>query len=276
MSWDRNTPWRQGSVVSPEGFFQLGLAGTGDTRGIALVISHDCDLARPPEAEPQVELIVAKRVERGDGNLTHAKNARLLHLPLFEAGNEITIELSANGKLLVAKASLEYRYFDGTRVLHPQCRPILQTWLASRYRRPAFPNEFENRLRNKKVHDQIRKIMTPYGQEVIAVFFEVDRGASVERTGESDLYELEIILLYSTQHDSTKAEAVTKVACEKITTAFEAAFFDASTSSWKNIELASCTSYSDEEMSYALAQKLQKWNSDHLSLRTDPPGSLLN
>ena len=36
------------------------------------------NLAQDPEAEPLVEIIVAKRIEKADGNYTHAKNSRRL------------------------------------------------------------------------------------------------------------------------------------------------------------------------------------------------------
>jgi hypothetical protein len=275
MTWDRNTPWRQGSVLSHDGLRTLGISAAAGSQAIALIVSHDCDLAQPPETEPNVELIVANQIAKTDGNLTHAKNARRLHLPLLDAGREITLELSANRKLLVPKTDLQDPFIDDGRSLQPKDRHILQTWLALRYRRAAFPNAFENRLRSKKLHEIIQKIMKPRGHEIIAIFFDVDRGASVERKGETDLHELDIILLYSTDFDSAKAEAVAEAACEEMTKAFTGAFFDAATSCWKDIELSSCTPVSAEEMTYAVAQKLQKWNLDYLSLRTDPQAETL-
>jgi integrase/recombinase XerD len=55
-----------------------------DARGlgidVAVVISHDCDLAQLPDAEPMVEVILGKRIDRLDGNYSYAKNTRRLHL----------------------------------------------------------------------------------------------------------------------------------------------------------------------------------------------------
>jgi hypothetical protein len=37
-----------------------------------------CDLAQLPETEPMIEVVVGHRIEKADGNYTHAKNARTL------------------------------------------------------------------------------------------------------------------------------------------------------------------------------------------------------
>jgi hypothetical protein len=82
--WNRDTPWRQGHVLTNASSVALGVLREEDAAvALAVVISHDCDLAQSPETEPAVEIIVARRVQAADGNFTHAKNSRRLHLKSF-------------------------------------------------------------------------------------------------------------------------------------------------------------------------------------------------
>jgi hypothetical protein len=54
MPWSRNTSWRQGSVLAPKYFQVVGLTATPENT-LAIVISHDCDIANDNlEAEPRV------------------------------------------------------------------------------------------------------------------------------------------------------------------------------------------------------------------------------
>ena len=79
-AWDRDTPWRQGHVLTSESSVALGLVPADHAESaFTVVISHDCDLAQSPEAEPLVEVILAKRIGAPNGNFTHAKNSRRRH-----------------------------------------------------------------------------------------------------------------------------------------------------------------------------------------------------
>ncbi|MDF5872343.1 hypothetical protein P4112_09170 [Pseudomonas aeruginosa] len=82
VSWSRSTPWRQGYIVDSETLAQLGIIidGDGQEKVIAVVATHDCDLAQAAAGEPEVELILGTILaEKLDGNYTHCKTARRLH-----------------------------------------------------------------------------------------------------------------------------------------------------------------------------------------------------
>ncbi len=81
MAWTRETPWRQGNVISPADAVALGLTKNGDEKAIVVVISHDCDLAvEDLSEEPSVEVILGRRIPQGHGNYSFAKHPRRLHL----------------------------------------------------------------------------------------------------------------------------------------------------------------------------------------------------
>jgi hypothetical protein len=79
-AWDRDTPWRQGHILPDDAVKALQLPADTVTDSVAIVVSHDCDLAQDPTVEPVVEIIVGHWIPTADGNFTYAKNARRLHL----------------------------------------------------------------------------------------------------------------------------------------------------------------------------------------------------
>jgi hypothetical protein len=162
-AWDRDTPWRQGHVLTNESSVALGVVRADDVgSALAVVISHDCDLAQGPETEPSVEIIVAKRVEAANGNFTHAKNSRRLHLECAVDGVTTYLDMRAQGKAEIKKAALADHTPNASVVVKPEDRSVLQRWLAARYRRAAFPDEFERRLNDTGVSKRIAKILEPW------------------------------------------------------------------------------------------------------------------
>ena len=153
VDWNRDTPWRQGQVITNESSLALGVVRPEDAgAALAVVISHDCDLAQSPETEPVVEIIVARRVKAADGNFTHGKNSRRLHLECTIDGAESYLDMRAQGKREIKKSALAGHSPAANVVVKPEDRSILQRWLAARYRRAGLPDEFERRLLGDRHH----------------------------------------------------------------------------------------------------------------------------
>jgi hypothetical protein len=72
------------------------------------------------------------------------------------------------------------------------------------YRRSAFSDEFDRRLKDTRVADRLKKILEPLGNHILAVFFDIDEGEEREHEGD-DPFILSIDLLYSTDFDSDTA-----------------------------------------------------------------------
>jgi hypothetical protein len=143
--WARDTPWRQGHVLSSEATRALvGETRSADTR--VVVISHDCDLAQDEAIEPSVEVLVGRQIPSADGNYSYAKNARRLHLTLTGGGEHIVVDLVAGSKNSILKQDLAEHQPEAALLMTGAEREILQRWLAARYRRSAFPDEFNRRL----------------------------------------------------------------------------------------------------------------------------------
>lgn len=130
VEWDRRTPWRQGHILSDESVLELQLVSPEKIADFAVVvISHDCDLTQPPKHEPVVEVIVAQRIEKLDGNFTHGKNPRRLHLAFEDDADTICLELVASKKRDIQKEKLAYHAPNNTKRLKLADQCILQRWL---------------------------------------------------------------------------------------------------------------------------------------------------
>jgi len=269
--WDRRSPWRQGHVLTAETVAALGLLSQADQpQPLVVVVSHDCDLAQDPTNEPVVEVIIGRRVDSADGNFTHGKNPRRLHLPSTDAGAAICIELMATERPSIPKRDLAGHLPSATVLIDPARKNTLQYWLAARYRRSAFPDAFDNHLVETGVARRIAKILEPLGNHIVAVFFDVDEGTEREHANATDPFTLSIDLLYSTDTDPAAAEAAAATAAGAITAAFRDRCFDKATSKWRGIELLACTPISDEALTYAMSLRLKRWNADYISLRAEP------
>jgi hypothetical protein len=100
QTWSRETPWRQGHLLTIETIRRLGLADSGaDT--CVVVISHDCDLANANlTAEPHVEVIVGKIVSKPNGSFAWGKSPRTLHVDASRDGAPVTV--GQNAKAMAA------------------------------------------------------------------------------------------------------------------------------------------------------------------------------
>jgi len=276
VEWARDTPWHQGHVLPADAMMSLGVASpVQPNEAVAVVVSHDCDLAQSPDIEPDVEIIVGRRLTAADGNYTHAKNARRLHL-CFSAGVErLTAELLASSKRQIRKSDLAAFTPIMSVQLDPNERTILQRWLAARYRRPAFPDEFDRRLNETGLRDRLGKILKTYGASISAVFFDVDRGLDVARSGQNDTYSVGVYLLYSTEVDPDSADKAANAAATAIRKAFFEKCFSSKDGVWLHIELVECEAIADRAMTVHEAEHLRRWSADHISLRAGPAHPIL-
>lgn len=274
--WDRRTPWRQGHVLTAETVAALQLfPGEEPAHHLVVIVSHDCDLAQDPSSEPVVEVIVGHRVNSLDGNFTHGKNPRRLHLAAVDSGAKICIELMATARRPIPKQDLAGHLPSATVLLDPGARNVLQHWLAARYRRSAFPDAFDSYLVEMGVGRRMAKILEPLGNHIVAVFFDVDDGVDREHDNADDPFTLSIDLLYSTETNPAAAEAAARTAADAIAAAFRERCFDMATNKWRGIELVACTPVSDEALTYAMSLKLKRWNADHISLRAEPAKAVI-
>jgi hypothetical protein len=240
---------------------------------LAIVATHDCDLAQLPAGEPSVEVVVGCILDKTDGNFTHAKVPRRLHLA-FEGDIPCLAEFEATNKVNVEKAKLGEFTPRTESYLSPESASTFQLWLASRYRRSAFPDEFERRLKDQKLAEKIAKALKPHGELIAGVFFDVDEGREATRDGPQDLYTLDIYILYPAEPDADAAEAAAQKAADAIKSAFTERLFKP-TRTWQDIELRACEVVAESVLTYQQFKQLKRWRLDYLSLSGEPQQPLL-
>ena len=267
--WSRDTKWRQGHLLDIDAMISLGLCSRYDaSKKAAIVATHDCDLAQLPESEPYIELIIGDTITEIDGNSSHAKSARKLHLQ-FDGEEPTLCQFEATKKISIAKNTLSDFLPKTKTFLDSQNRSIFQIWLASRYRRSAFPDEFERRLNESKLTKKISTTLAKCGAHVSGIFFDVDDGVEHIRNGEDDTYTLDIYILHPSDQDFEVAMKIANEAGAAIKIAFNEKLFKPH-KKWKHIELRACDVLSDSTLTYAQFRLLKRWRLDHISLAAEP------
>lgn len=269
--WQRSAnPWRQGHLLDNDAITRLGICRAEQLyQTVVMVISQDCDLTQSPMQEPLVEIVKGRIIEKEDGNNTNAKTARKLHLLVESDDGQLWVEFIATDKSAVDKQLLCTFTPRTNACLTPENLATLQRWLASRYRRSAFPDQFEQRLRDAKLHTKISKLAKTYGTHLSGVFFDVDEGDEISRQEPDDTYLLDITILYTTAPDPEKAETDATTMAQEIKNAFEIALLK-QLGKWQQIELRYCDAISEAALTYEMFRQLKKWHLDHLSLAEVP------
>lgn len=269
MTWDRKTPWRQGNLIAVDDCIKLKLCNEAVCEEILVIVaSHDCDLTQSPDIEPNVEIIIGKVTTEANGNFSHAKNARRLQL-VFDGDIPARGEFEAIRKANVSKADLAGLEPLKDLVLSAENFTTFQHWLASRYRRSAFPNEFEEKLRDAKLIDKISKAVKPHTEDISGVFFDVDEGLEKARVDADDTYQLDITVLYPAEPNPDKSKKAAELLQLKINDIFKVAFY-APLGKWQHIELRYCEVMSEAALTYQHFKQLKRWQLDHMSLVTNP------
>jgi len=256
--FDRQTAWRQGSWIAPAS--NAGVCSEADDASILVVITHDCDLAN--DAEPFVEFVRGTQVPKTDGNFERAENARKLHVTLA-AG--LSVELTFSERFAKAKADLEQAQPKLDGHCDEAAKAILKQWLAARYGRPAFPNEFEKRI------DQVRKKLDGIVSQAHLPKTLVGVFVALEDVGELATnypYVLKMVLVYEHDGDSNKAKAASDAA-DAIRTLFEEAY--GASGAATAIDLESCDAIHVTKMTLADLRQYDQWRLEHVSFKAGEP-----
>lgn len=192
--------WCQG-VVLPE-VVSVGLrpATTPSTYLYAVVVTQDCNIVADDHKEPQIEVAFGYRPASGENvnGYARGKNPRLF---LTEVGPERFV-WDVRERLSVTKADLLgvlKAVHPTSRLLDPDLREF-RAWLGRRYSRPAFPDNFNERLQPASA--AIEKAVKSDGfRSVRAVFYWLEEGD--EELPEGTPYHLRVIFCFN--HNGTES-----------------------------------------------------------------------
>lgn len=176
--WMENLGWLQGSVVKKENIAQLlELAGKKelviDDSIVLIVASGSCDVASLGDLV--IEFSVARYIDRVDGNFNYNKNPRLLHCCLEVAtASNLYIKLEAYEKIGISKNLILEGIAPDAEIIFLQNELIFYVdWLAARYKRPAFPTEFDRRIDVAWNKGKRRKAAAKVSDKLIGIYAKV-------------------------------------------------------------------------------------------------------
>jgi hypothetical protein len=187
----RRDGWRQGSIL-PELLHQELVAADiipgRFSSGIALVLSHDCDITnRSLRSEPSAEIIVARRVSNLDGSCTQGKNPRRLDFEVIEDNQTLPYRTCPDDRFRIPRERfLGWEPDPGKRCEGKTVR-CLANWISRRYLRAAFPDEFNERLRDKR--KTIKQVLQRRGHDLTAVYLSLN---STEELPASAIYQVSV------------------------------------------------------------------------------------
>lgn len=268
-AWTRETPWRQGAILPGDAVQALGLQGKGspDRALCVMVISHDCDLANDNlDQEPNVEVIVGRRLEKGEGNYYWSKSPRTLHIDALCNDLEVVIELVATERCFVKKVDLAQFSPDDSWDIPSKSCSALRAWLAVRYNRSAFPDDFVNLLKKNKLGERLVSLLKKDGRDISSVYFDLGDSKKSGCVAEGG-YELQIVLAFLPGEDPEAMQRRMDDLADQIASEFWEKLFDEKTRSWKGICLKGCMAVSEDDMTLSVARRLQSWYLDYLSVK---------
>jgi len=240
--------------------------GRRDTHRV-LVVSHSCDISSPEKTEPFVEVVVGELLVKADKDvkLHNGHSIRLLDLSAPTDNGEEWTKFRIATKRLVPKAQLLRCAPWPARNYPASQRRVLSRWLAQRYNRSAFPDMFNNWLKDRFGRD-LEDLIKTYSTELVAVYFDLDNGEDNERTDPRDPYELSIDLVYDTS-DAGYAK-VAETAAGRVKKLFDERCQE--NRQWRWIELISCEHVADTAFTLRAANETCRWRLEHHSVSDEP------
>lgn len=271
--------WRQGNILREHDAQTLGLVEQGSGQKV-IVISHDCDI--PSDSDDYIEFIIAEcctenKLYRG------ARHPRILNLSYKSTDDEQErfMLLKQVNKSSLPKSDFVFDAPDSEYILVEEEKRSLKQWLASRYGRPAFPDEFENRMKafngkvNKKFkfESSIAKILEKCPQALLAVFFSLGEGRFIDLPS-SEPYELSIYIVYDSEEGGPEARDLADSAAAQLLTLFHTYY--GKDESAVLICLEECIAISDTKFSLSSMRKMDQWRLDYISLAGSDGGEHVN
>ena len=266
--WTRETPWRQGSFVPREAAISLALMDDADSaKKLAIVVSHDCDLANEISEEPNVEIIVADRIPACLSDKTYAKNVRILHIDIEGPGGRSALELVARNKVSIPKSQLASFGPDAAYSIGKPELDTVRSWLAARYKRASIPDGLQVLVKDI-FEDVAKKRDRPRALRGIWIDFEPD----ADHLEAGDKYELWVVVVYSSSDGGAKS--VAEETAKQIERKFKNKYWK--DGKWAGLELRECTVRSDTEFTLYDTLRYKLFRLEYLSIKAGTPVEMGN
>lgn len=245
--------WYQGSILQDRHLEAFKSLEESRSR-TGVVISHSCDLAHHDlSGEPNAEILVAEFVHAEDGNFTHGKHPRKLHLKMHGPGQEVQIlEFVPWRRLFVDRQILFKDEPDQDRYLLRDDIQALTAWMAQRYQRSAFPDGFNQAVQS--LGKKPNKIYARISPSVSGLYARIFPDREIEK---GERYSLDLVALIPDQKHA-ELEGV-RGEIDKLANLFSKSGID-----------TRAVVHTEGSISFSAVRTLRRFPLEYLSLRNTP------
>lgn len=206
----------KGSCDSLDGYFEKHLPDETD-QCLALILTHDCSISGELiEKEPYIEVVCGKIIPSKDGRLTHGKNPRKLHIQIEHNGESKWLEINICHREFLSKQCFNKQEKSSEWLLSEENKELLKRWIAARYQAPAYPNQYEARLKTNKTNEKVEKILSHAGGNNIDGLFMI-LSPRDEELSEDYPYELELMLMTKSSLSQEETQQIETIRSELVT-----------------------------------------------------------
>jgi hypothetical protein len=185
----RDNGWRQGSFLPSD--MVVSLAAEHDCKGAthALVISQDCDVTYDDlEIEPFAEILFLHNLDAINSGLKDGKSSRILHLEAQEGSQQRLFKAQPWYQARISRKILAAASPDSTLSISTGTLRGMIQWIADRYTRTGFPDEFVRRI--EVIDESLKKLMKKEGASFWRILVDLN---SNEELGTNSDYRMECV-----------------------------------------------------------------------------------
>jgi hypothetical protein len=225
---------------------------------VYIAITHDCAIINDSLiAEPYLEYIVARPIPRLEGNYTHTKNQRKLHLEIDIQNVPTPFELNIIDRSYLHRAMLLHNKPAQNIFLKDTQKASLVRWLANRYMGQALPDQFEKRV--DPVRKKLEKLLSkPEANNMLAIYINLD---TRDELASDKNYMLIVVMIYEdTAFISLSDEDCLDSYIDEIKAVFKQA---------SGITVSNVTGLSEKDFTLYQQRRMIRWRSDYHSFKQD-------
>ena len=216
-----------------------------------MVASQSCDLVHHDLVnEPTAIILMLKSVDSGKVEVMHGRNPRLLN---FQTLDGRWLEAQAWNQTTVPREMLASHEAPDEIGLSPKVLRVVLEWLAKRFTRIAFPDDFNDALKPKS--NALGKLMKKNHRLFSEILMNISPFDELEK---HQHYRVACYLLMETGvYDDPKRLAEARTVAAKLEQMFEDC----------GMEVLECSPASEGEVTVAEFNLLLNWDYDHLTNR---------
>lgn len=249
-------------------FKAQGIDAGDPVNWFCIILTHSCSLTKSDlDKEPKAELILARECAEVDPAYTGRKNPRKIHIPISVVGVTVNYEIDISDRIFIDKRILINKAPSDNHEMDEGAKQTLINWITDRYDTPAFPDEFNRRLKSgsRNTNNKIVNILRKQAANPIVGLFVVIEPMN-EELSEKQPYDLNATLIYKAEVTAQEKDEI-----ERLRLRIEEVLQDAIND---GIELNGVVlARSEDEIKLSDYRQLNLLPFDYLSERETPGGA---